>query len=152
MLPTSVVERAISKSHIRCKLSQNSGLVPSARPIRNTVSAVSDQRRFTMSCTRTATHTSFRPQRGIPPHHSPSHTNTHAHTHICSNITTKRRSGHPSDQRHENEESPRRNGERAPPLSALTNTIEYCTGRGRVARSRQHTAPRRCPPKPLKDV
>ena len=70
---------------------------------------------------------------------------------ICSNITSKRRS-ETSDQRTENEESPRRNGERAPPLSAPTNTIEYCIGRGRVARSRRHTAPRRCPPKVMEDV
>ena len=46
MRPTSAEVRARSRSYIRCRFNQNSGVVPRARPIRNAVSAVTDRRPF----------------------------------------------------------------------------------------------------------
>ena len=45
--------RATSRSYIRWRFSQNSGVIPSALPIRNAVSAVIDLRQWTISCIRT---------------------------------------------------------------------------------------------------
>ena len=48
----SVESRATSKSYIRWRFSQNSGVIPSACPILNAVSAVMDLRQWTMSLMR----------------------------------------------------------------------------------------------------
>ena len=52
MALVSVEARAMSRSYIRWRFSQNSGLVPRARPILNAVSAVIDLRQLTMSLIR----------------------------------------------------------------------------------------------------
>ena len=60
MAPPSNEALARSRSYIRCRLSQNSGVIPKARPSLNAVSAVMDRRRCTISLIRIgATPTAF---------------------------------------------------------------------------------------------
>lgn len=71
MLPTRVVERATLKSYTRCKLSQNPGIVPRARPMRS-AGVSNDQPTSILDVAHRRHPHLIRAQRGISPHHSPS--------------------------------------------------------------------------------